>query len=329
MLDNCKIWLPDADITAFCGSSLAATLYNTPLTITLDGELGAGTTTFLQGFCSALGIEERVQSPTYALEQRYAATTNNQQPTTVLHIDLYRLNEDQARELIISSDDHEGIRCIEWAQRIGLEGDIHIHLEEHDEGRMLEIAFTDIAIPDDAQIQEWREEVKLPDIICRHCDAVADLAEKLGNQLLERGQILRPKALRAAAKLHDLLRFVDFQPGAGHEDHGQDPPEWEQWKNKYEGLRHEAACTEFLKEHNYPEIAAIVEPHGLMKPTPLRNTIEKKLLFYADKRVMGDQVVTVEERFEDFRKRYSEGKFSKDGEMWLNEAKNVEIELLG
>ena len=330
MVEKAQIWLPDADSTHFAGMSLSETIYDTPITITLDGELGAGKTTFLQGFAKGLGIDEQITSPTYALEQRYQVTSDKQS-RELIHIDLYRLNENQAKELLESTEDHTGIRCIEWAERVGLRGDVHIQLEEHGRqgkhGRQVTIKFDDVKVPDDSQIDAWRDEVKLPDMICRHCDAVADLATQFGEDLLKRGQIVQLKALRAAARLHDLLRFVDFQPGAGHIDHGEDPPEWDIWKKKYEGLRHEAACAEFLKEQGYPKIASIVEPHGLMKSTPLRNTIEKKLLFYADKRVMGDKVVTVDERFEDFRKRYSDGKFSEDGEMWLEETKRVEEEL--
>ncbi len=331
MLDSSTIWLPDAKFTHSAGLSLAATLYRSPLTITLDGELGAGKTTFLQGFMEGLGVEGNVTSPTYALEQHYKLSAHCPLITDhLIHIDLYRLNEKQAKELLASTDDHGGIRCIEWAERVGLKGDIHVRIEEKDGsyGREVTIEFNDIDLPKESEILRWREEVKLPEIIGKHCDAVADFAEVLRTTLEQHGTIARPKALRAACLVHDLLRFVDFQPGAGHEDdEPEDPPEWSIWKKKFDGMRHEKACAEFLRERNFPELADIVEPHGCMNPSPDRPTIEQKLLFYTDKRVMSDQIVSLDERFADFRKRYTSGKFTKDGDTWLREAKNIESNL--
>ena len=48
--------------TQFCGASLAASLYDLPVTIALTGDLGTGKTTFLQGFASALGISKSTLS---------------------------------------------------------------------------------------------------------------------------------------------------------------------------------------------------------------------------------------------------------------------------
>src|SRR5437660_1264243 len=39
--------------------------------VTVSGELGSGKTTFVRGACSALGVRERVTSPTYTIGHRY------------------------------------------------------------------------------------------------------------------------------------------------------------------------------------------------------------------------------------------------------------------
>src|SRR5688572_3513976 len=55
--------------------------------VTVAGELGAGKTTFVRGAARALGVRERVTSPTYAIGNRYAGRV------PVSHLDLYRLAE--------------------------------------------------------------------------------------------------------------------------------------------------------------------------------------------------------------------------------------------
>ena len=304
--------------------TLATSLYRFPLTIGLQGHLGAGKTTFLQGFLAGLGIEGPVVSPTYALEQRYETPYGE-----LLHIDLYRLKETDARKLIDESDEFTGIRCVEWADRVKLRCDIDIDLAEDTEkgGRNLTVAFHDIAIPKEADIRKWRDEMGLPAHIRRHCDAVAGFAEKLAGDLLTKGILLRPLALRRSAEVHDLLRFVDFFPGASHEEIGEEPEQWAQVRKNYAGMRHEEACANFLKSRGYPEIASIVAVHGLKLPPGDRATIEQKLLYYADKRVREDSVVTLDERFTDFAQRYGNGTILPEHKMWLAEAKRIESEL--
>jgi HD superfamily phosphohydrolase YqeK len=278
---------------------------------------------FLQGFLQGLGVANIVTSPTFALEQRYKA-----KHCEVLHIDLYRLDPIKTDEFLYGSEDHTGIRCIEWIERSKIEPDILVSLEEKDAGRMLTVTFDDIPLPEESDIIQWRKELALPKRICDHCNAVSALAQTLSEQLLSRGVLLRPKALHLSALVHDLLRFIDFVPGAGHgPDEDQEPDEWASWKTKFKDTRHEAACAKLLEERGYPELASIVAVHGLTLPSPKRSTIEQKLLFYADKRVKNDEVVTLEERFADFRARYTDGENTKKGNAWFAEAKALEKEL--
>ncbi len=52
--------------------------------VTVSGELGSGKTTFVRGACRALGVTDRVTSPTFTIGHRYDA------PVPVAHLDLYR-----------------------------------------------------------------------------------------------------------------------------------------------------------------------------------------------------------------------------------------------
>lgn len=82
------------------------------LVIVLNGDLGAGKTTFTQGFARALGVRARVKSPTFNIMNSY---TDGDLP--IYHFDAYRLEEtgaqDQGFEEFIGTD---GVTLIEWAQ---------------------------------------------------------------------------------------------------------------------------------------------------------------------------------------------------------------------
>src|SRR5690349_19348869 len=53
--------------------------------VLVEGELGAGKTTFVRGACRALGVDGVVTSPTFTIGQRYPADV------PVSHLDLYRV----------------------------------------------------------------------------------------------------------------------------------------------------------------------------------------------------------------------------------------------
>jgi len=61
--------------------------------VTVSGELGAGKTTFVRGACTALGVRERVTSPTYTIGHRYHGSG-----VEVSHLDLYRFTGVSAAE---------------------------------------------------------------------------------------------------------------------------------------------------------------------------------------------------------------------------------------
>jgi tRNA threonylcarbamoyladenosine biosynthesis protein TsaE len=80
----------------------------------LVGDLGAGKTTFAQGFAKALGVEETVTSPTFTLARTYPGRLR------MHHVDVYRLdrmaevNDLALGELI----DSNGVTLIEWGDAI-------------------------------------------------------------------------------------------------------------------------------------------------------------------------------------------------------------------
>lgn len=88
--------------------------------LALTGDLGAGKTTFAQGFAEGLGIKERLLSPTFILMRQYSIPGNS--AGKLLHIDLYRL-EDQTQMKSLGLDEiftnPYNIVLIEWAEKLG------------------------------------------------------------------------------------------------------------------------------------------------------------------------------------------------------------------
>lgn len=82
----------------------------------LNGNLGAGKTTFVKGVAKALRIaQNKVNSPTFVLLNIYAGKMS------VYHFDLYRLDNESAIEGI-GLDEFlyaQGISVIEWAEKLG------------------------------------------------------------------------------------------------------------------------------------------------------------------------------------------------------------------
>lgn len=89
------------------------------LVIGLEGELGAGKTTFIKAFAKGLGIKEKVLSPTFVLMKIYKIKSSNYQ--FLIHIDAYRLKDH--RDLLPLGikdilNDPKNIVLIEWSDRV-------------------------------------------------------------------------------------------------------------------------------------------------------------------------------------------------------------------
>lgn len=84
-------------------------------TILLSGDLGAGKTTFTQGFAKSLGIKRPVKSPTFTLVREYQTA---QFP--LYHLDVYRLGEEGNAEDLGLSEYFGGdaVALVEWSQYI-------------------------------------------------------------------------------------------------------------------------------------------------------------------------------------------------------------------
>ncbi|MBU1032117.1 tRNA (adenosine(37)-N6)-threonylcarbamoyltransferase complex ATPase subunit type 1 TsaE [Patescibacteria group bacterium] len=81
----------------------------------LSGELGAGKTTFVQGFAKGLGIKEKILSPTFVITRQHKIPDTSK---VFYHIDLYRLenfNQLGFEEILLNKN---SVVLIEWGEKI-------------------------------------------------------------------------------------------------------------------------------------------------------------------------------------------------------------------
>lgn len=89
-------------------------LHPSQLCIYLEGELGAGKTTFTRAMLAGLGYQGRVPSPTYTLLEPYAVAGFQ-----LLHADLYRLRDPAELEYLAIADlfGTDCLLLVEWPER--------------------------------------------------------------------------------------------------------------------------------------------------------------------------------------------------------------------
>jgi tRNA threonylcarbamoyladenosine biosynthesis protein TsaE len=105
---------------------LASGILKTAAVFALQGDLGAGKTTFTQGFLKGLGSKKRATSPTFVLMRRHAlgggrsADTAQKKFKNVFHIDAYRLKGPghlAALDLGVILNEPRNIILIEWPEQ--------------------------------------------------------------------------------------------------------------------------------------------------------------------------------------------------------------------
>jgi len=89
--------------------------------IGLIGKLGAGKTTFTQFLAAALGVKQKVNSPTFNIVKVYKIINHKSKIKNLIHIDAYRLRS--PKELIALGveeylNDKNTVTVIEWADKV-------------------------------------------------------------------------------------------------------------------------------------------------------------------------------------------------------------------
>ena len=92
--------------------------YEHAIVIAIEGELGAGKTVFVKGLAQALGLKEKIKSPTFVLIKKYQIPKTDK---VLFHLDCYRLKDEN--DLIILGikeilQESHNIVVIEWSDRV-------------------------------------------------------------------------------------------------------------------------------------------------------------------------------------------------------------------
>jgi len=121
--------------------------------------------------------------------------------------------------------------------------------------------------------------------VLNHILKVEKIAVFLGEKLKEKGFLIDIELLQASALLHDI--------GKNYADHSK--------------MNHVEAGEIILKSEGFPEVAEIIRKHSInaiVEEDKVPRTWEEKLVYYADRRAKEDQLVSVDERISDLKKRY-------------------------
>ncbi|MGL5729700.1 MAG: tRNA (adenosine(37)-N6)-threonylcarbamoyltransferase complex ATPase subunit type 1 TsaE [Bacteroidales bacterium] len=100
------------------------------------GEMGAGKTTFIKALCEVLGVEDVINSPTFAIINEYRSDLTGE---LIYHFDFYRINKiEEAYDFGYEDYFFSGSLCfIEWPEKVEelLPGDVvDVYISENEDG---------------------------------------------------------------------------------------------------------------------------------------------------------------------------------------------------
>ena len=126
-------------------------------------------------------------------------------------------------------------------------------------------------------------EYNVPNHIIGHSYKVAKIVWYIAEELKKVPQLKFNREITFyAAFLHDITKYQSIL-------------------NK--GEDHSYTGGQLLRKLGYPDIAEIIESHVVLRNINYLK-FEKELVFYADKRVKHEEIVSLKERFEDLKNRY-------------------------
>lgn len=100
------------------------------------GKMGAGKTTFTKAVCECLGVEDVINSPTFAIVNEYRSATTGE---LIYHFDFYRIKKlEEVYDMGYEDYFYSGALCfIEWPELIENllpEDTVRVYIEENEDG---------------------------------------------------------------------------------------------------------------------------------------------------------------------------------------------------
>ncbi len=177
-----------------------------------------------------------------------------------------------------------------------------IEIEPDGRKQVLKYGVMSETVPNETECRKLWDRYQTPEQVRDHCLAVCEQAMRIGTALNQAGFNLNMDLIQSAALLHDVARTR---------------PE------------HAKKGAEILRKEGYPEVAKIIARHHDLQETILpEKPDETEVVYLADKMVDKTRVVTLNERFEESRKRCEKQADSraalKAQERRFKEAKQVE-----
>lgn len=133
-----------------------------------------------------------------------------------------------------------------------------------------------IAIPNHEECIRLLEKYSTPMHIILHSEMVWKVGKVVAEGLSRNKYLVDINLVRASCLLHDIGKYLCILEGKGY---------------------HDIRGQQILDNEGLPEIGRIVVQHVVLSGEKDRSLAEEHILFYADKRVVHDEIVTLDERF--------------------------------
>ncbi|MDD9304709.1 MAG: HDIG domain-containing protein [Desulfobacter sp.] len=154
-------------------------------------------------------------------------------------------------------------------------------------------------LPTEKQCFKIIRKMEMMEHIVDHSVMVSNVAVCLCHSIRGTNCVINIDLVKSSALLHDITKTRSFDTGEIHSDTG----------------------AALMIQMGYPEIGEIIRQHVMLDPTPTTAPIlPEEIVNYADKRVLHDQVVSLDKRLAYIKIKY--GKKPEFGpkiqEMWEN-----------
>ncbi len=155
-----------------------------------------------------------------------------------------------------------------------------------------------MVIPAEKECIQLLEKYETPVHIIAHSKKVWDVGKILGIGLLIKNYPVNIELLAASCLLHDIGKYPCIVDGGGY---------------------HDARGGQILESEGFPVVAGIISQHVVLRTPADAPVAEEHLLFYADKRVVHDEVVTIEDRFLYLQATYGKTSKAVEGLMFMKQ----------